>query len=133
VAKYKVLLVDDNLVVRNIIRQVLEKDSDLAVCGEAGDGAAALEKAEALRPEIVILDLSMPVMNGLEVAPKIRSLLPYSCLILFTLYGSPEVDQAAARAGIDAVISKTDRGDELVKAAKSFFAGAKAIRRSTAS
>lgn len=83
-AKYKILLVDDNPVVRNIIRRVLEKDADLTVCGEAGDGAAALEKAEALRPEIVVLDLSMPVMNGLEVAPKIRTLLPYSCLILFT-------------------------------------------------
>lgn len=132
-ANYKILLVDDNPVVRNIIRQVLEKDSDLTVCGEAGDGISALEKAEALRPDIVVLDLSMPGMNGLVVAPKIRSLLPHACLILFTLYGSPEVEQAARRAGIDAVISKADRGDELVKAAKSFFAGTKAIRRSTSS
>jgi two-component system nitrate/nitrite response regulator NarL len=133
VGQYRILLVDDNPVVRNIVRQVLEKDLELMVCGEAGDGAQALEKAEALRPDIVVLDLSMPVMNGLEVAPKIRSLLPGACLILFTLYGSAEVTQAARHAGIDAVISKADRGDELVKAAKSFFSGAKAASRSTSS
>lgn len=120
--KYQVLLVDDNPVVRRIVRQVLEKESTLTICGEASDGGEAIDKATSLQPDIVILDLSMPVMNGLEAAPKIRTLLPDACLILFTLYGNHEVEKAAKHAGFDAVISKADRGDKLVKAAKAFFA-----------
>jgi two-component system nitrate/nitrite response regulator NarL len=121
-AKYQVLLVDDNPVVRRIVRQVLEKESELRICGEADDGIEALDKAKLLHPDIVILDLSMPVMSGLEAAPQIRHLLPDACLILFTLYGDHEVERAAKQAGIDAVISKADRGDALVKAARAFFA-----------
>ena len=120
--KYQVLLVDDNPVVRRIIRQVLEKESDLTICGEADDGSEALDKAKLLKPDVVILDLSMPRMNGLEAAPQIRDVLPGACLILFTLYGNQEIRKAAKQVGIDAVISKADRGDELVKAARAFFA-----------
>jgi DNA-binding NarL/FixJ family response regulator len=121
-SKYQILLVDDNPVVRQIVRQILEKESELKICGEAEDGMEALEKAKSLQPDVVILDLSMPRMNGLEAAPQIRNLLPDACLILFTLYGNREIEQAAKQAGIDAVISKADRGEALVKAAKAFFA-----------
>jgi DNA-binding NarL/FixJ family response regulator len=120
-SKYQILLVDDNPVVRQIVRQILEKESELKICGEAEDGMEALEKAKSLQPDVVILDLSMPRMNGLEAAPQIRNLLPDACLILFTLYGNREIEQAAKQAGIDAVISKADRGEALVKAAKAFF------------
>jgi DNA-binding NarL/FixJ family response regulator len=121
-ARYEVLLVDDNPVVRQIVRQILEKESQLRICGEADDGKEALEKAKLLQPDIVILDLSMPRMGGLEAAPQIRDLLPDACLILFTLYGNQEIERVAKQAGIDAVISKADRGGKLVKAAKAFFA-----------
>jgi DNA-binding NarL/FixJ family response regulator len=121
-SKYQILLVDDNPVVRQIVRQILEKESELKICGEAEDGMEALEKAKSLQPDVVILDLSMPRMNGLEAAPQIRNLLPDACLILFTLYGNREIEQAAKQAGIDAFISKADRGEALVKAAKAFFA-----------
>jgi DNA-binding NarL/FixJ family response regulator len=121
-ARYQVLLVDDNPVVRQIVRQILEKEAQLRICGEADDGKEALDKAKLLQPDIVILDLSMPRMGGLEAAPQIRNLLPDACLILFTLYGNQEIERVAKQAGIDAVISKADRGDKLVKAAKAFFA-----------
>jgi DNA-binding NarL/FixJ family response regulator len=121
-ATYQVLLVDDNPIVRRIIRQVLEKDAELQICGEADDGSEALDKAKLLQPDVVILDLSMPRMNGLEAAPQLRNVLPDACLILFTLYGNSEIRQAAKQAGIDAVVSKADRGDALLKAAKAFFA-----------
>jgi DNA-binding NarL/FixJ family response regulator len=120
--KYQVLLVDDNPVVRQIVREILEKESAIRICGEAEDGMEALDRAKSLQPDIVILDLSMPRMSGLEAAPRIRDVLPDACLILFTLYGNREIERAAKQAGIDAVISKADRGDALVKAAKSFFA-----------
>jgi DNA-binding NarL/FixJ family response regulator len=74
--KYQESLVDDNPVVRQIVRQILEKEPQLRICGEADDGKEALEKAKLLQPDIVILDLSMPRMGGLEAAPQIRNLLP---------------------------------------------------------
>jgi DNA-binding NarL/FixJ family response regulator len=120
--RYQVLLVDDNPVVRQIVRQILEKESQLRICGEANDGKEALDKAKVLQPDIVILDLSMPRMGGLEAAPQIRNLLPDACLILFTLYGNQEIERVAKQAGIDAVISKADRGEKLIRAAKAFFA-----------
>jgi DNA-binding NarL/FixJ family response regulator len=120
--RYQVLLVDDNPVVRHIVRQILEKESQLRICGEANDGKEALDKAKVLQPDIVILDLSMPRMGGLEAAPQIRNLLPDACLILFTLYGNQEIERVAKQAGIDAVISKADRGEKLIRAAKAFFA-----------
>jgi len=119
--KYRVLLVDDNPMVRRIVRQVLEKDPKLHICGEADDGFEAMEKAKLLEPDIVVLDFSMPRMNGLVAGSRLRVVLPDACLILFTLYGNPEVERVAKQAGIDAVISKADRGDALVKAAKAFF------------
>jgi DNA-binding NarL/FixJ family response regulator len=111
-ARYQVLLVDDNPVVRQIVRQVLEKESELRICGEADDGKEAVHKAKLLQPDIVILDLSMPRMGGLEAAPQIRNLLPDACLILFTLYGNEGIERVAKQAGIDAVVSKADRGDK---------------------
>jgi DNA-binding NarL/FixJ family response regulator len=120
-ARYQVLLVDDNPVARRVVRQVLEKESQLRICGEADDGREALDKAKLLQPDIVILDLSMPRMGGLEAAPQIRNLPPDACLILFTLYGNEEIEGVAKQADIDAVISKADRGDKLVEAAKAFF------------
>jgi DNA-binding NarL/FixJ family response regulator len=120
-ARYQVLLVDDNPVVRQIVRQVLEKESELRICGEADDGKEAVHKAKLLQPDIVILDLSMPRMGGLEAAPQIRNLLPDACLILFTLYGNEGIERVAKQAGIDAVVSKADRGDKLIEVAKAFF------------
>ena len=120
-ARYQVLLVDDNPVVRRIVRQVLEKESQLRICGEADDGKEALDKAKLLQPDIVILDLSMPRMGRLEAAPQIRNLLPDACLILFTLYGNEEIERIARQVGIDAVVSKADRGDKLVEVARAFF------------
>ena len=79
-------------------------------------------KLDFLQPDVVVLDFSMPRMSGLEAAPHLRDVLPDACLILFTLYGNREIEQAARQAGIDAVVSKADRGDALVKAAKAFFA-----------
>jgi DNA-binding NarL/FixJ family response regulator len=119
--KYKMLLVDDNPVVRRVVRQVLEKKSGLTICGEAEDGRVAIEKAKLLQPDVVILDFSMPRMNGLEAAPRIRDVLPNACLILFTLYGNQEIQHAAKEAGIDAIVSKAGLGDELLKAAKRIF------------
>jgi len=71
-----VLIVDDNAVIRQALGDLLKKESDFAVCGEAENGRQAIEKAQQLRPDLIVLDLSMPVMNGLGAARTLKRLMP---------------------------------------------------------
>jgi len=83
--KKRVLIVDDNLAVRSMVRQVFAAEPDFEVLGEAENGLEAIQKAEALKPDLVILDLSMPIMTGLDAAPQLLERLPAVCIILFTV------------------------------------------------
>jgi two-component system, NarL family, response regulator LiaR len=80
----RVLLVDDNAVVRSFVRQLFELQPNFEILGEAENGRDAVEKAEKLKPDLIILDLIMPVMTGLDAAPLLRQLLPDTRIILFT-------------------------------------------------
>ena len=102
-----VIIVDDNAVVRRIIGNAFLEDG-FASYVEAENGAEGVEVVKQTRPDLAILDLSMPVMNGLQTAFVLRSLFPQMPIILFSLYGDATIKAEAARAGIDAVISKTD-------------------------
>jgi DNA-binding NarL/FixJ family response regulator len=77
-------------------------------CTEAADGEVAIQLAFRVRPDLIILDLSMPDMNGLETASRLRSLLPTTPIILLTLYPTDLVKTQTSRAGVDVVMSKTD-------------------------
>ena len=105
--KKRVLLVDDNAVVRSLLRKIFESQSDFEVSGEAGNGRDAVEKAGKLKPDLIILDLTMPVMTGLDAAPLLKQLLPDTLIILFTQHEGSEVERQAQANGIDAVVSKT--------------------------
>ena len=74
--KKRVLLVDDNSVVRSLVRQLFELEPDFEISGEAENGRDALEKAENLKPDVIILDLSMPLMTGRDATPLLRKLRP---------------------------------------------------------
>jgi CheY-like chemotaxis protein len=100
-----VLLVDDNSLVRKTLRRIFET-SGFEVCGEVGDGDQAVKQAPILKPDLIVLDLSMPRLNGLEAAPLLRRLLPDVPIILFTIYPSVAVQQNARIAGVTSVISK---------------------------
>jgi CheY-like chemotaxis protein len=102
-----ILLVDDNAAVRNATRHFLEDQSGFQVCGEAVDGVDALEKARDLNPDLIILDLAMPRMNGLQAARELRAMMARVPIILFTMYADAFRDQVAASAGVSAVVSKT--------------------------
>ena len=104
----KVLLVDDNPIVRLGIRRILEDHPAMTEFYEAVDGLDALEKAEALNPHLVVLDLSMPRMNGLAAAAKLKAMKPGIKIILFTMYPEIVSTDDAKTAGISAVVSKTD-------------------------
>jgi two-component system nitrate/nitrite response regulator NarL len=85
-----VLIVDDSPIVRRTLCSALQSDG-FAVCEEANDGQEAIDLAEKLSPDLIILDLSMPVMNGLQAAPVLRKLVPKSPIILYTLHAGGAV------------------------------------------
>jgi len=104
-----ILIVDDSAQIRNMIKLWLESETKFRVCGEAADGVEGIEKALLLKPDLIVLDLSMPRMGGMEAAAAIRSLMPKVPIILFTLYADPEVADQARDAGIASVLSKMDQ------------------------
>jgi two-component system, NarL family, nitrate/nitrite response regulator NarL len=120
-AKKKVLLVDDNAMVRSAMRPLFDSHSKFEVCGEAEHGREAIEKASNLRPDLIVLDMSMPVMNGLEAAPLLVKILPNVSLILFTTHDFPELQQVAHAAGIHAVVLKSTAATQLVAQAEALF------------
>jgi CheY-like chemotaxis protein len=118
----RILVVDDNAVVRTLVRKLFESQSDFEISGEAENGRDAVDKAEKLKPDLIILDLIMPVMTGLDAAPLLKQLLPNTPIILFTQQEGSEVERQAQAVGIDAVVSKSQVASELVLKAQSLFA-----------
>ncbi len=116
----KVLLIDDGDAVRDVIRTFLEKRG-FQVCGEAADGIDAIEKAKTLKPDLIILDLAMPRMNGMEAASVLSRIMPRVPIILLTIYGDFMGSSLAAASGIKAVISKTDSLDKLASCVQSLL------------
>ena len=106
-----VLIVDDSPEVRNIVRTFLERDVAFKICGEASHGAEAIKKAEELKPDIILLDLLMPQMNGIETAAVIKRILPQTLIILFSNYTDDLGRTLASRVGIDLVVPKGSLSD----------------------
>jgi DNA-binding NarL/FixJ family response regulator len=120
--KKRVLLVDDNSVVRSLVRQLFESEPDFEISGEADTGRDAVEKAENVKPDLIILDLSMPDMTGLDAAPLLRKLLPDTRIILFTVHEGREIERLAHMAGIHAVVSKSQAASKLILQAQALLA-----------
>ena len=104
----RILLVDDNALTRSLIRAFLESSPGVEVCGEASDGAEGLEKHIALKPDLIVLDFSMPRVNGLQAAFMHHKIAPNTPIILFTLFKDEILDHLAQIAGVASVVSKTD-------------------------
>src|ERR1700732_3940905 len=112
--KKKVLLVDDSALIRRAVRSLLDDHPKFEVVGEAEHGRDAVEKAPRLRPDLIILDLSMPVMNGLEAAPLLIKILPRVWQILFTSHTLLEVERLSRAAGMHAVVLKHKASTHLI-------------------
>ncbi len=104
----RILIVDDSYAIRHSLRGFIERSTDWQVCGEAENGRIALQKVTELHPNLVILDLSMPVMNGLEAARQITRLAPSVAMVMFTMHVSAQLREDAQAAGIREVISKSE-------------------------
>jgi DNA-binding NarL/FixJ family response regulator len=109
----RLLIADDNEFVRMIVRTLLTCRRDWQVCGEAANGREAIAKVGELSPDIVILDLTMPVMNGFEAAKQIRRIAPCTKIVLFSVH---ELLRTAAEVGADAFVSKGSSAQELIAA-----------------
>jgi two-component system, NarL family, nitrate/nitrite response regulator NarL len=117
-----VLIVDDSESVRIAVRALFEETGEFRVIGEAVNGLDAINQAEDLAPDLIILDLSMPIMNGLEAAETLKSNSPSTPIFILTAHGGPEVDRAAQAAGVDAVFSKDGENmRKLIAKAKADF------------
>jgi DNA-binding NarL/FixJ family response regulator len=111
-----ILIVDDHVAARTAIRSLLDQH-DMEVCGEAENGKQAIEKVKELRPDLVLLDINMPVMNGIEAAHQIRRIAPSTKILFFTIHDSRQF-RDATRMLSDGFISKTTAGTELIPTVK---------------
>ncbi len=120
----RILVVDDVAATRRSLRLRIESDTDWEICGEAENGKVAVEKVRELHPDVVILDLSMPVMNGLDAARLIKSIAPQTVILMFTLHSFPQLLDEARKAGVSTVVSKSDgTGITVIHAVRSVLAG----------
>ena len=115
-----VLIADDNALIRRLLSAALT-ESGWIVCAEAASGREGIAKAQEPRPDIIILDLAMPDMNGLETARLIKRTLPTTPLLMFTTHYAPGLEQEANAAGIQKVISKEEGTPAVLKAIQAFL------------
>lgn len=107
----QVLIADDSGVVR-VMRAFLESTPDVEVCGEASDRVEAMEKAKALKPDLVVPDLAMPGIDGAKVASVLKKTMPEVPIILFTMYDENVGKYLTSAIGVDAILSKRDHAGQ---------------------
>jgi DNA-binding NarL/FixJ family response regulator len=111
----RILIADDDPTIRMLLRRLLERQQDWQVCGEASNGVEAIEGVEQLAPDIVVMDLAMPVMNGLQAAPEIVKAHPKLPMLLISVQEvSRELASEARNAGYRGAVTKSG-GDEVLK------------------
>ena len=105
----RILIVDDSAPIRGLIRTLIESRPGIKVCGEAADGLECIEKGLELKPDLIVLDFSMPRLNGLQAAFMLHEVVPDTPIIMFTLYKDPILSRLAHNSGVTSVVSKTDQ------------------------
>lgn len=118
-----IALADDHQVVRNGLRVLLEAEPDFSVVGEAGDGLEAVRLVERLQPDVLVLDLMMPGLNGLEVARQVSQRSPQTRVVILSMYDNEAYVLEALRAGAAAYVPKESTSAELVRAIREAVAG----------
>lgn len=116
-----VLIADDQEVIRRLLCFLFASQSDFEVCGEEEKGQEAVEMAQVLHPDLIMLDLSMPVMNGIEAACALKRLMPMTPIIVFSEFGDVFSEREARSTGIAASISKGESLSVLLEKARAVF------------
>jgi DNA-binding NarL/FixJ family response regulator len=112
----QILIADDSGTVRRVLKVFLQDRNGIKVCGEAANGFEAVEQAKKLRPDLILLDLAMPEMNGAEAASVLKKAMPKVPIIVFTMFSENMGKSLASAIGVDIVLSKPDGMRTLVEA-----------------
>jgi len=115
---HTILIADDSVFIREALCNLFEREEDFDVCGEAENGKEAVEKAQALHPDLILLDLSMPVMNGLDATRALKRLMPEVPIIMYSAYGDSSTEKEARSAGVSALVSKSEHTSVLLGKAR---------------
>ena len=130
--RIKILIADDHAVVREGTRQILEKEDDLEVVAEAGDGEEAVNLATELKPDIAIVDISMPKLDGIEATRQIKALYPGIAILILTAYDDEQFIFSLLEAGAAGYLLKSVHSRELVDAVRAVYAGESVLHPSVA-
>jgi DNA-binding NarL/FixJ family response regulator len=123
VSSIRVLVVEDYVPFRQFMSSTLEEKPDLSVIGEVSDGLEAVQKVVALKPDLILLDIGLPTLNGMDVARQVRKLVPESKIIFVTQESSADLVREAFRLGAMGYVAKTHAGSELLPAVEAVLSG----------
>jgi two-component system response regulator DevR len=123
VPRTRVMLVDDHEIVRFGLRSLIDSEPDMQVVGEAIDGASAIRQAEALRPDVIVMDIRMGPLDGIEACREIRARLPEVAVLMFTSFGTDEAVMSALVAGASGFLVKNTGRDDLLRAIRALAEG----------
>jgi DNA-binding NarL/FixJ family response regulator len=121
--RVRILIADDHPIIRKVVRSTLQRHPHFDICGEATDGAEAIEEARKLKPDVVVLNVNMPVVNGFEAAREIKGALPQSAIVILSQHADKQFVEEAKKLGVRAYVAKTKTGEALVKAVEAAVLG----------
>jgi len=119
----EIVIADDHPLIRHSLRNVISKQADCRIVGEAADGMTAVKLVEKLKPDIVILDMTMPELDGLEATKQIKSIRPETGILILTVHTEDEIILSLFEAGADGYLVKSVFGDEVIQAIRSLYIG----------
>src|SRR5271156_3846796 len=121
--RVRILIADDHPIIRRVVRSTLQQHPHFEICGEAVNGAEAIEEAKKLKPDVVVLNVSMPVLNGFDAAREIKKALPESAIVILSQNADKQFVEEAKKIGVRAYVAKSKAGEALVKAVEAAILG----------
>ena len=119
----RILVVDDSLQFQRLVHRILEQKQEFQIVGDVSDGLAAVQKANELKPDLVLLDIGLPKLNGIEAAKRIAPIIPSAKILFVTMNSDAAVVEAALNSGGQGYVLKADAGSELWPAIEAVFQG----------
>ena len=126
-----ILLAEDHVIVREGTRELLQHQPDMEVVGEASDGEEAVTLAKQLKPDVIVMDIAMPKLNGIEATKQIKKFRPATAVLILTAYDTDQYIMALLEAGAAGYLLKSVRGNQLIDAIRAVYAGESVLQPST--